>query len=69
MDEHITPQDYYLFFDWELGWSGSSYFKKGTDGIEYQAYWLEDDKLVRFQTLQDRAPKIMTRQQFNRLFN
>lgn len=68
--EYITVDEApTLLSNWEVGYSGYTFFKKGSDCNEWQAYWLDDDKLVTFVTWDNRIPMRLTRQQFEELFN
>lgn len=70
--EYITVEEAdKLLRTWEVGFSGQSWFREDKYGTEWQAYWLEDDKLVRFvpdAITTSRIPVFLTRQEFEELF-
>ena len=59
-----------LLSNWEPGFSGTSWFKVDKRGYEWQAYWLEFDKLVSFvPAFSNRIPQRLTRAEFEERFN
>ena len=69
--EYITADEWdTLAKKWDAGWTGESWFKKDTYGIEHQAYITGKDKLVSFiQCWGTRGPFHLKRDEYERLFN
>ncbi len=69
--EYITADEWdTLAKKWDAGWTGESWFKKDTYGIEHQAYITGKDKLVSFiQCWGTRVPFHLKRDEYERLFN
>lgn len=69
MTEAISVRDAYLLYGWEVGFSGYSWFKKGNDGNTYQAFWLDEDKLIFFVDINKHQSFNMDRKTFDELFS
>ena len=69
--EYITADEWdTLAKKWDAGWTGESWFKKDTYGIEHQAYITGKDKLVSFiHCWGTRVPFHLKRDEYERLFN